>query len=178
MRFLGKKTQFNVFLGKICLFHIFFVTLQAEIVFIFVKYDKIMNIKTLLKTLVLLIAVFASTACQTRDLNTRVSFQTGLKNFDSINKRAELFISIGNSEFLSTPSSKGGYGTDAVKTLVNYCFNHLNIHKISLNVFASNKRAIRCYEKAGFVQEGLLKQHHFSNGAYEDVYVMAIISKS
>ena len=83
MRFLGKKTQFNVFLGKICLFHIFFVTLQAEIVFIFVKYDKIMNIKTLLKTLVLLIAVFASTACQTRDLNTRVSFQTGLKNFDS-----------------------------------------------------------------------------------------------
>ena len=102
----------------------------------------------------------------------------GLKNFDSINKRAELFISIGNSEFLSTPSSKGGYGTDAVKTLVNYCFNHLNIHKISLNVFASNKRAIRCYETAGFVQEGLLKQHHFSNGAYEDVYVMAIISKS
>ncbi len=42
-----------------------------------------MNIKSiLLKTIVLLVAVFATTACQTRELNTKTSFQTGLKNFD------------------------------------------------------------------------------------------------
>lgn len=100
----------------------------------------------------------------------------GLKNFDNLNRRVELYISIGNEKFLSNPNSKGGFGTDAVKTLVNYCFTHLNIHKVTLNVYESNKRAIRCYEKAGFIQEGVLKQHHFSNGKYEDVFVMGIIS--
>ena len=102
----------------------------------------------------------------------------GLKNFDYINSHAELFISIGHESFLSGTSGKRGYGTDAVKVLTNYCFNHLNLHKISLNVFESNLRAMRCYEKAGFQKEGVLKQHHFSNGKYEDVLVMAIIAKN
>lgn len=102
----------------------------------------------------------------------------GLKNFDYINSHAELFISIGNVSFVSTPQSKGGYGTDAVKTLTQYCFDNLNLHKIFLYVFASNQRAIRCYEKAGFLKEGVLKQHHYRSGKYEDVIVMAIISKS
>ena len=89
----------------------------------------------------------------------------GLKNFDQINRNAELFISL---------SKYGGYGSDAVQTLVKYCFSHLNIHKVYLNVFESNKRAIRCYEKSGFVAEGVLKEHHFNNGDYENVIVMAV----
>ena len=90
----------------------------------------------------------------------------GLKNFDNINRNAELFISL---------SKYGGFGSDAVATLVNYCFEHLNLHKVYLNVFESNKRAIKCYLKAGFIQEGVLKEHHFNKGNYEDVIVMAVI---
>ncbi len=56
----------------------------------------------------------------------------GIKNIDYINRNAELFISIGENV--------KGAGTDAVTTLVNYCFMHLNIHKIYLHVFESNKR--------------------------------------
>ena len=89
----------------------------------------------------------------------------GLKNFDYINRNVELFISLAVS---------GGYGTDAVHTLVEYCFNHLNMHKVYLYVFESNTRAQRCYEKAGFKKEGILVDHHFSNGKYENVFVMGI----
>lgn len=97
----------------------------------------------------------------------------GLRNFDWINRNAELFISIGEcEEYVSK-----GYGSDAVKTFVRYCFEHLNLHKVYLHVFASNQRAIRCYEKAGFQTEGLLKEHHFSRGEYETVLVMSILSK-
>ena len=38
-------------------------------------------------------------------------------------------------------------------------------------------RAIRCYEKAGFQKEGMLREHHFSGGAYEAVLVMSILSE-
>lgn len=96
----------------------------------------------------------------------------GLKNFDWLNRRAELFVSIGDGGYVS-----GGYGTDAVKTLVHYCFNSLNLHKISARVYESNPRAIRCYEKVGFKKEGLLMDEHFSSGAYENVVVMAIINR-
>ena len=92
----------------------------------------------------------------------------GLKNFDLTNRNVELFINLGIS---------GGYGADAVRILTEYCFAHLNYHKVYLHVFDSNKRAIRCYEKAGFEKEGELIEHHFNNYHYENVLVMAKISR-
>ena len=91
----------------------------------------------------------------------------GLKNFNYTVRKVELFISIGDSEYLS-----GGYGTDSVKTLVDFCFSNLNLHKVYVRVFSSNKRAIRCYEKAGFKIEGNLRDEHYINGRYEDVVLM------
>ncbi len=96
----------------------------------------------------------------------------GLKNFNYTVRKAELFISIGESEFLS-----GGYGTDAVNTLSRFCFGHLNLHKIAVRVFESNQRAVRCYEKVGFKKEGVLRDEHFLNGKYEDVIVMGLLSE-
>lgn len=58
---------------------------------------------------------------------------------------------------------------------MNFCFQHLNLHRIYLHVFESNKRAIRCYEKAGFAIEGTLRDHHFAKGKYEDVLIMGRI---
>lgn len=100
----------------------------------------------------------------------------GLKNFDQLNRNVDLFISIGSRQHVSTKNHSGGYGTDAVATLVKYCFEHLNLHKVSVRVFASNVRAIRCYEKVGFKREGVLAEHHFANGKYEDVIVMGMVA--
>lgn len=40
---------------------------------------------------------------------------------------------------------------------------------------ANNPRAIRCYQKAGFVQEGCLRQAVFRNGQYEDEYRFSML---
>lgn len=96
----------------------------------------------------------------------------GLKQIDFINRNAELYISIGEEKYRSH-----GYGTDAVKTLLNFCFTTLNLHKVFLKVFAFNAPAIKSYEKAGFCVEGILKEHHFYNGIYHDVYLLGIINK-
>jgi RimJ/RimL family protein N-acetyltransferase len=42
-------------------------------------------------------------------------------------------------------------------------------------VFENNPRAIRAYEKAGFVHEGRLRQAEFKDGKYIDILVMSIL---
>lgn len=54
-------------------------------------------------------------------------------------------------------------------------FQNLNLHRIYLRVFANNVRAIRSYEKAGFVHEGRLRQAEFRQGQYLDVFFMSVL---
>ena len=51
-----------------------------------------------------------------------------------------------------------GYGTDAMRVLLRFAFQELGLHRLSLGVFADNLRAIRSYQKAGFVPEGRTRQ--------------------
>jgi len=45
-----------------------------------------------------------------------------------------------------------GYGTEALKKLVDYAFNVLEMKQINLSVFDFNTGAQKCYEKAGFIE--------------------------
>lgn len=47
-----------------------------------------------------------------------------------------------------------GYGSDAMRVMLRYGFTELNMHRVSLRTFGFNARAIRSYEKVGFVHEG------------------------
>lgn len=51
-----------------------------------------------------------------------------------------------------------GYGSEAVKLLVQYGMIHLNLHNIMLTVFSFNQRAIRAYSKVGFREIGRRRQ--------------------
>lgn len=51
-----------------------------------------------------------------------------------------------------------GYGTDAIRILLRYAFEDLNLNRVSLNVFEYNERAIKSYEKIGFQVEGRQRQ--------------------
>ncbi len=58
-------------------------------------------------------------------------------------------IGIGDREYWGK-----GYGTDAMRLILCYAFAELNLRRVSLTVFEYNPRAIRSYEKVGFVHEG------------------------
>ena len=62
---------------------------------------------------------------------------------------AYLWILIGDRAYWGK-----GYGTDAMRVMLRYAFEEMNLHRITLRVFAFNQRAIRSYEKCGFVHEG------------------------
>ncbi|GGE67661.1 GNAT family N-acetyltransferase [Priestia taiwanensis] len=76
---------------------------------------------------------------------------------------------------LSSDYQGKGYGTDAMNVLVDYIFTYINLNKVKLEVFSSNERAIRSYEKCGFKKEGTLREEIFRYGAFQDITVMGIL---
>jgi len=68
-----------------------------------------------------------------------------------------------------------GYGTEAMRLMVDYGFKHLGLHRISLGVYAFNPRAIRAYEKVGFKREGVLRDELYWKGEYVDGIIMSIL---
>lgn len=67
-----------------------------------------------------------------------------------------------------------GYGTDATRTICGFGFRQMNLHRISLCVYAAtNPKAVRTYEKAGFRIEGVERGNVFVGGAHHDVTLMA-----
>ena len=96
--------------------------------------------------------------------------QCGFVKVNWKNRVAELAILIGEKDCRGK-----GYGADAIQTLCTFGFMEMNLHKIKAVVFDFNEPALRCYEKCGFVREGVLKQEIFREGAYHDVVSMALL---
>lgn len=94
----------------------------------------------------------------------------GLHNLDWKNGSGELGIMIGDKNYWGK-----GYGTDAVRSLLRFGFQDLNLHRIFLRVYDFNPRAIRCYEKCGLQREGLHRDAAFINGQYHHELVMGLL---
>ena len=58
---------------------------------------------------------------------------------------------------------------------IPFMFESLNLHKISLEVLATNKRAINLYKKLGFVEEGRKREEVLKHGFYIDSIIMSIL---
>jgi RimJ/RimL family protein N-acetyltransferase len=94
----------------------------------------------------------------------------GLHNIEWPNRLAELGIAIGDKTCWSQ-----GYGTETVSLLVRYAFETLNLNRVFLRVYETNPRAIRAYEKAGFILEGRLRQAIYKNGNFADILLMGVL---
>jgi RimJ/RimL family protein N-acetyltransferase len=67
-----------------------------------------------------------------------------------------------------------GYGTDAMQIILRYAFNELNLRRAGLIVFEYNPRAIRSYEKVGFIHEGRIRGVMLREGRRWDWLYMGI----
>ena len=68
-----------------------------------------------------------------------------------------------------------GYGTDAMQVMLRYAFTELNLHRVSLNVFEYNTRAIRSYAKTGFREEGRARDFLHRDGRRWDLIYMGLL---
>jgi RimJ/RimL family protein N-acetyltransferase len=94
----------------------------------------------------------------------------GLHAIDEAQGRATLGVSIGEKEQWGR-----GYGTEAIRQALRYGFEEMGLRRIDLQVDEDNRRGLRCYEKCGFVREGLLRAHRIRKGRPVNAVVMAIL---
>ncbi|MCU9613101.1 GNAT family N-acetyltransferase [Caldibacillus lycopersici] len=88
---------------------------------------------------------------------------------DKKNNKAELGYWMGRAYW------GAGFMTEAVKRMVQFGFQALQLHKITAIVLTRNLGSVKVLEKAGLKREGLLRQHRFLLNKYEDVYVYGIL---
>ncbi|HYG60211.1 MAG TPA: GNAT family protein [Symbiobacteriaceae bacterium] len=86
------------------------------------------------------------------------------------NRSAMLTIFIGEKRAWGS-----GYGTDAMRLILRQAFGPMKLHRVELNVFDFNERAIRCYERVGFTREGIRREALCRDGRYHDILVMGIL---
>jgi len=97
----------------------------------------------------------------------------GTAGFHHVNQEdghATFGISIGEKAEWSK-----GYGTDALRAICDFGFGQLRLERIELDVYVTNLRAQRSYEKAGFVSEGILRHAQFADGAFQDLRRMSLL---
>ncbi|MFF8290520.1 GNAT family N-acetyltransferase [Streptomyces sp. NPDC016309] len=70
-----------------------------------------------------------------------------------------------------------GLGTEAIRLLLAHGFGELGLNRISLGVFAFNPRAIRVYEKVGFVREGVEREALRHRGRWVDSVWMSVLAR-
>jgi RimJ/RimL family protein N-acetyltransferase len=70
-----------------------------------------------------------------------------------------------------------GYGTEATALMLEHAFGVLRLHRVGLAVFAFNERAIRAYEKVGFVHEGRSREAIWRDGHFSDELQMSILAQ-
>ncbi|MBR2743767.1 MAG: GNAT family N-acetyltransferase [Clostridia bacterium] len=94
----------------------------------------------------------------------------GLENFNYVDRTAILGIFIGDKDYRSQ-----GYGTEAIRMVLEYGFKYKNLHSIKLDLVSFNERAHRCYQKCGFKECGRWRESKFLNGKHYDTISMDIL---
>lgn len=101
----------------------------------------------------------------------RLIGDTALTEVDHKNASASFRIAIWHCDMRNK-----GIGTETTQLMIKFGFEHLKLHRIELEVFAFNPRALKVYEKVGFTLEGTKRDALNWQGAWIDAHMMAMLS--
>ena len=93
-----------------------------------------------------------------------------LTRIDHIHRNAEYNAVVGERG-----SQNRGIGTAATKAMVRHGLFDLNLHRIYVSIVKENVSSIRMCEKAGFREEGTIREGAYKNGRYHDLVLMGVL---
>lgn len=102
----------------------------------------------------------------------RVIGEARLDRIDIQDRRASFAIGILDPQLLGR-----GIGTEATRLVLQFAFDQLKLHRVSVRVLAYNHRAIRSYQKCGFVIEGHEREAACVNGQWHDDVIMGLLDR-
>jgi [ribosomal protein S5]-alanine N-acetyltransferase len=68
-----------------------------------------------------------------------------------------------------------GLGREVTRLVLAWAFDVLGVHRVQLEVLASNDRAINCYLACGFRQEGVRREAELYPDGWKDFIMMALL---
>ena len=77
----------------------------------------------------------------------------------------------------NTDEQNKGVGRQMIHEILKIGFGPLHLHRIGLGVYDDNTAAIKCYERSGFVTEGIFRDILLYNGAYRSMIEMSILEQ-
>ncbi len=95
-----------------------------------------------------------------------------LHSLDTTDRRARLAVGIFDAGCWGH-----GLGTDAVRCVLAHAFDTLGLHRVDLRVLTFNHRAIACYEKCGFVREGIEREGAYIADEWQSDVMMSILEQ-
>lgn len=98
---------------------------------------------------------------------------TGLYEIDWRNRSARFEILISET---SQKHIGKGYISGAVRTMIEYGFRELSLHRLWVKIFDNNPRGRQLYSRVGFTEEGRQKQAYFGEGRFWDVLVWGMLA--
>jgi RimJ/RimL family protein N-acetyltransferase len=107
-------------------------------------------------------------AVERRDDRSHIG-NASLHNIDWVSRTAWFGL------FIGEPAAwNRGFGTDAIRTLVRFAFDEMNLVKLRVNVFEYNEKAKHVLLAQGFVEEGKLRRDFFREGTYHDIMILSV----
>lgn len=103
------------------------------------------------------------------DENDEYQGTISLKSVDLTDRKAEYAVSLRRGAW------GRGIASKATREILRLAFEQFGLERIYLNVLADNKRAIRMYERIGFVYEGAFRKHLFLRGEYKTLKWYSIL---
>ncbi|WP_044207349.1 GNAT family N-acetyltransferase [Flammeovirga sp. OC4] len=94
----------------------------------------------------------------------------GISNFSSTNRSGEYYIFIGDKTYWGQ-----GVGTEVTKQIIKIAFEEKELERLMLTVSVPNKGGVIAYTKAGFKEEGILRNAALRDGAFHDKIIMSIL---
>lgn len=96
----------------------------------------------------------------------------GIAGINKIDNNGEFFIFIGNKNYWGKKLA-----TKLTPQIVKKAFADLNLHRIFLTASSDNPGAVKAYEKAGFIHEGIMRDAFFRNGQFSNKLIMGILKE-
>jgi len=103
-------------------------------------------------------------------LQTRGGRDIGTGGLRLHGARAVLGVGITDARYWAS-----GYGQNAVEVLADGAFRIMPLQRIELTAFPDDRRALACYRKAGFREEGVLRQYAYEQGRYRDCVLLSVL---
>lgn len=105
-------------------------------------------------------------------VTSKVIGECGFHTWYTKHNRAEVGYKLFFDEY-----KRKGFMKEALAAVIDYGFTVMQLHRIEAMIGPDNEASLKLIAAFNFKEEGVLRQHYFTNNRYEDSVVFGLLSE-